>query len=85
MAKGWVFALPVLFALTTRSDPAFILILSIVALPGIAYAVFAGIVGFKAYAEWSDTFYDKHTKKTLAPEYQATESAIRARRKRRKS
>lgn len=84
MAKGWVFALPALFALTTSSNPALVVILALVALPGIAYAVFAGIVGFKAYAEWGDTFYDKHTKKTLAPEYQVTESATRARKKRRK-
>lgn len=83
MAKGWVFALPALFAFTTHSDLSLILILSVLAVPGIGYAIFAGTVGFKAYAEWSDTFYDRHTKKHLSPEYRSAESATTARRKRR--
>jgi len=83
MAKGWAFALPALFALSFRVEPVLVAGLAVLAVPGIAYAVFAGVVGFKAYTEWGDTLYDRHTKKSLPPEYRDTESAPAARRKRR--
>ena len=53
--------------------------LTLIAIPGIAYALFAFAVGFKAYSEWGDRFYDKHTTRYLPPEYGNSESATSAR------
>jgi len=80
--KGWVFAVPALFALATHAPLPVVLPLIFVAIPGIAYAMFALAVGYKAYAEWGDRLYDKHTRKLLPTEYRETESATAARRKR---
>ncbi len=74
-----MFAIPALFGLMAQAPLYVILPLALIAIPGIAYALFALAVGFHAYAEWGDRFYDKHTKKYLPPEYGNSESATSAR------
>ena len=85
-AKGWAFAVPLVFASTFDASLAILVILAAVALLGILYSGFALYVGWQAYIEKSDKLYDRRTKYNLPPEYRDTESATKAwRRKRREN
>lgn len=79
--KGGVFGFLFLLALAFGASTSILIVLGIPAALGILYACFVMAVGLKAYTDWSDTYFDKHTKYRLPPEYRDSESQTRAKRR----
>ncbi len=79
--KGGVFGFLFLLALTFGASTPTLIVLGISATMGMFYACFVIAVGWKAYIEWSDTYFDKHTKYRLPPEYRDSESHTKATRR----
>ena len=79
--KGGVFGFLFLLAQTFGASTPVLIIVGIMAAVGIFYACFVIAVGWKAYIEWADTRFDKHTKYLLPPEYRDSESQTKASRR----
>lgn len=81
---GLASALPFVLTMRNAESTLTIALFAVPAAVALIYAAFAIYVQWKAYSEWGDRVFDRITKKSLSKEYQASESATSAERKRRK-